>query len=239
MSWALHFLEAEGSLQPWRGRLEAEAQAAEDRIAACLAPDIDMPPTDVVIQRLKGQTIPELGLVGMALRRGCMAVTLDPENPYFEASLEAGEFTRTLTHEFHHCLRFRSVGYGTTLAEALVSEGLADQFDREVNGGDGQMWNHALRPEQRPALLRQAEGAFRLSRYDHRLWFFGGKHGSDLISLIPRWAGYTIGYHLVEAYLNATPYAKASRMAGTPATEVVTKAWPLLVKEFGKAAPHT
>jgi uncharacterized protein YjaZ len=216
--------------------LEAEAKMAEQRIATCLAPDIEMPPIDVVVQRLTEETIPELGLTGFTLRRSCMAITLDPDNLHFEASLKAGEFTRILTHELHHCLRFGRIGYGTTLAEALVSEGLADQFDREVNGGDGQMWNHALRPEQWPALLQQAEEAFCRSEYDHCLWFFGG-HGHDSIGLIPRWTGYTIGYHLVGTYLGLNPEARPSRMAGTPAIDIVTKAWAHLRETFGKPAP--
>ncbi|WP_445502225.1 DUF2268 domain-containing putative Zn-dependent protease [Microvirga sp. G4-2] len=209
---------------------------AEQRIATCLAPDIDMPPVDVVIQRLRGETIPELGLTGFTPRRSCMAITLDPDNPHFEASLKAGDFIRILTHEFHHCLRFRSVGYGTTLAEALVSEGLADHFDREVNGGDGQLWDHALGPGQWPALLRQAEEAFGRSDYDHHLWFFGG-HGCDSIGLIPRWAGYTIGYHLVGAYLDMNPEARPSRMAETPAMDIVTRAWAHLREESGEPTP--
>lgn len=237
MSWTLHFLEAEGSLHPWRGHLKAEARTAEQRIATCLAPHIEMPPIDVVIQRLTGETIPELGLAGFSLRRSCMAITLDPDNPHFEASLQAGQFTRSLTHEFHHCLRSGRVGYGTTLAEALVSEGLADQFDREINGGDGQMWNHALRPKQWPALLWRAEEALPQPHYDHHAWFFGNGQRDDPIGHVPRWAGYTIGYHLVEAYMNATPEAKPSRMAGTPAAEIVSKAWPALRRQFGSRTP--
>lgn len=234
MSWTLHFLEAEGDLSPWRDRVDAETRAVQERIAECLAPDIGMPPVDIVIQRLKGQAIPELGIGGMTLRRSCMAITLDPDNPRFEASLEAGELGRALTHEFHHCLRFARVGYGSTLAEAFVSEGLADHFDREINGGEGRIWNHAIEPEQWPALLKRADEAFRFTHYDHRLWFFGIGHSHDIATLVPRWAGYTIGYRLVGTYLELVPEAKPSRMAATPAADIVAKAWPHLLQEFGK-----
>lgn len=237
MGWTLHFLEAEGSLQPWRDYLEAEARRTEQRIATCLAPDSEMPPVDVVTQRLRGGAIPELGLSGFSLRRSCMVITLDPDNPHFEASLEAGQFSRCLTHEFHHCLRFGCVGYGITLAEALVSEGLADQFDREINGGDGQIWNHALSPEQWPSLLQQAEESFHSSDYDHGLWFFGNGYQDDHPGLVPRWAGYTVGYYLVGAYMDATPGAKPSRMASAPAAEIVAKAWPLLCRTFRDNGP--
>ncbi|MBM6596747.1 DUF2268 domain-containing putative Zn-dependent protease [Microvirga pudoricolor] len=231
MNWTLHFFEAEGSLAAWRDRLIDEAHETFWRIERCLGHDIEMPPVDIVVQRMHGPVIPELGIVGMTLRRRCLAITLDPNNPNFEASMNADAFSRTLTHEFHHCLRHHGVGYGMTLPEAMVSEGLADQFDREVNGGNGQIWNHALSSEQWPSMLRRAQDALQTKHYDHRLWFFGGQ-GFGNAEPIPRWTGYTIGYHMVAAYLEAVPEAKPSRMADTPADEVISKAWRLLCEKM-------
>ena len=56
------------------------------------------------------------------------SMTLDPDNPNFAASLEGGAVHRHIVHEVHHCLRMAGPGYGWTLGEALVSEGLAGQF---------------------------------------------------------------------------------------------------------------
>lgn len=225
MDWTLHFLQAEGTLAPWRERLTDEARRTHDGLAALLAPDVTMPRIDVLIQRLPGRVIPELGLVGHSYRRGCFGVTLDPDNPAFATSLDTGQFGRTLAHEVHHCLRYASVGYGATLGEALVSEGLADQFDREAHGGTGQLWDHALAPERWTDVLASMEPQLKAPRYDHIVWFFGreGETGP-----IPRWAGYTVGYHLVGAYLDAHPRARPSRMAGTPAADVLADAWPRL-----------
>jgi uncharacterized protein YjaZ len=238
LKWTLHFLEAEGSLAPWRTQLTTEARGAHENIARRLAPDVAMPRIDILIQRVAKQVIPELGMTGSSFRRGCMAVTLDPENPNFETSLESGQFTRTLTHELHHCLRHSGAGYGVTLSEAFVSEGLADHFDREINGGDGQIWNHALEPSQWPLLLQQAEEAIHMRRYNyenHALWFFGARADIETAG-VPRWAGYTIGYHLIESYLHAFPEMRPSRMATTPAAEIVAKAWPLLRARFAITA---
>ncbi len=66
-----------------------------------------------------------------------MTVTLDPDNPNFAASLANGELRKTLTHELHHSFRHAMCGYGFRLGEVLVTEGLADAFDAEINGGDG------------------------------------------------------------------------------------------------------
>ena len=242
MKWTLHFSEAEGGLVSWRDRLTAEACLTHDHISGCLAPDVAMPRIDILVQRARNRVIADLGLVGLALDRARIRIMVDSDNPNFAASLADRQFSRVLAHEFHHCLRHAGAGYGVTLAEALVSEGLADQFDREVHGGDGQAWNHALRAEQWPLLLQRAEKALRVACYSHKLWFFGSRPdgitvaacGAGRANGYPRWAGYTIGYHLVGAYLSAHPDARPSRMAATPA-EVVIKAWPRLRARFGVA----
>ena len=37
-----------------------------------------------------------------------------------------------IAHEYHHACRWKTVGYGKTLGEALISEGLADHFSQEL-----------------------------------------------------------------------------------------------------------
>ena len=44
----------------------------------------------------------------------------------------------------HHCARWGTVGYGETLLEAMISEGLAEHFDIEVNKTKPTMWATAL-----------------------------------------------------------------------------------------------
>lgn len=225
MNWTLHFLEAEASLAPWRDRLAEEARAAHDRLTDLLSPDMAMPRVDILIQRTLGGGIPDFGIGGRAYGPHCLGITLDPDNPAFANSLDTGHFGRTLAHELHHCLRFATVGYGFDMGSSLVSEGLADQFDREANGGDGRPWSHALAPHEWPGLLARIEPLLVSPDYDHAAWFFGRRHSLDTI---PRWTGYTVGYHLVGAYLDAHPDARPSRMSSLPAADLLAEAWPLL-----------
>lgn len=94
-----------------------------------------------------------------------------------------------------------------------------------VNGGNGRPWSHALAPHQWPAVLAQIEPLLDGRDYDHAAWFFGCQYSPDTI---PRWTGYTAGYHLVSAYLDAHPDARPSRLAGVPAADLLAEVWPLL-----------
>src|SRR5690625_1970846 len=89
---------------------------------------------DVVVERNPFAVIPELGVGGFSPSGHLVHVSLDPAHARFGEALEQ-HLPRTLAHELHHCARWRGPGYGRTLGEALVSEGLADHFDLEVHPG--------------------------------------------------------------------------------------------------------
>lgn len=221
----VHFLEADGSLAPWREQILAEVQSTAERVGGSVSAADGAMPVDVIVERRPGETIPELGLSGACYRRGLVTVTLDPDNLNFGTSLARGELRRTLTHDLHHSFRHATCGYGFRLGEVLVTEGLADAFDAEINGGDGNPWNHAIAAEDWLGVIEQAELELWADAYNHSAWFFGWSgHGQQL----PRWAGYSIGYHLVKTYLAAKPDARPSQMTGTPAPEVIGQAWAQL-----------
>jgi len=120
------------------------------------------------------------------------------------------QLAKMLAHEYHHAVRRRSVGYGSSLFEAAVSEGLADHFALQVRGGDPAPWSVALTPFELETWRDQvidSPGA----GYDHDNWFFGAS------ASIPRWTGYAVGFHLVSEYLLAHPGATAASLVGEPA----------------------
>ena len=190
MAWKLHWLEASGDLAPWRDTIIAEVEVAREAIASLLP----LAPLDILVQRLPGEVIPETGTMGRAYRASLFALTLDPDNPNFSRSIVSGDLRRTVAHEAHHCLRMGGPGYGWTLGEALVSEGLAGQFVHRLFGGPPEPWECAVTDEVLRANLPDDASLFGDS-HDHHAWFYGigGRY--------PRWLGYTLGYRIVGDWL--------------------------------------
>lgn len=160
------------------------------------------------------RSVPEVGVGGYTdPEDGSVSVWIDDSPPGGLRNALQTWVPATLAHELHHSSRIRTgPGYGTTLGEALVSEGLADHFVNEAfPTTPPQPWDNALSEGQEHALWQRA--APQLWRaHDHRLWFFGGP-------AIPRWAGYSLGYSIAEAFLDGGRSAADS--VDVPAKTVV------------------
>ena len=107
-------------------------------------------------------------------------------------------------------MRDRGPGYGQSLLEALISEGLADHFAVALLRIPPPPWTHALTAEQLDNALAKARPEFDRRPYDHSRWFFGAGD-------IPRWTGYALGYHLVTKYLATHPDQTAASLVDVPA----------------------
>ncbi len=171
---------------------------------------------DVVVADNPASAIPETGVGGFAPTGHIVYINIDPNFIGLEQVLEA-EIKSTLAHELHHCARFQSVGYGKTLLEALVSEGLADHFDMEINGGAPKPWSIAVQGEELRQLTERAKQEFTNKKYHHDQWFFGSEKES-----IPRWAGYSIGFHIIGEYISKTG-KQSSTLVSVTATDVVSR----------------
>ena len=188
--WTLHWLEAEGSLCPWQSQIAVEIEAARQVIATVIL----SPRLDILIQRLSRGVIPEIGMVGHAYRKSLFSLTMDPDNAKFERCLMDGTLRRQVAHEVHHCLRMAGPGYGRTLGEALVSEGLAGQFVTFLFKTPPEPWECAVDAEALNANMPD-KTELASTEYDHGAWFYG------LGDKRPRWLGYTLGYHIVGKWL--------------------------------------
>jgi hypothetical protein len=149
-------------------------------------------PVEIEVKVGGDYVIPEIGYGGVVRDRD--AVEIQVERPLREG---AERWVPALVaHELHHVSRLRSRPIGGTLADALVSEGLADHFAEEAfPATPPKSWNEALAAADEDALWRRARPILRRrDGYDHGAWFFGR---GDLL----RYAGYRLGYGIVGAYL--------------------------------------
>ncbi|MFD1794859.1 peptidase [Paracoccus aurantiacus] len=194
--WQIHFLNARKALNG----VMPEARAAARDAVAIVEEHVALPRFDLVI-RTGDEVVQGWGMGGYAPAPGQIQITLDPSR------FDPEPFTRTLVHELHHLIRWDGPGYGKSLGEALVSEGLAGHFVLQVLGGPPDPWD-SVNPSDE--IARRASNEWARRDYDHAEWFFGkGK--------IRRWSGYGLGHRMVADYLKANPRDDAITLAHSSA----------------------
>lgn len=191
----IHFLNARNALNP----VMPEARAAARAAVAAAGDHITLPRFDLVI-RAGDEVMTGWGIGGYAPAPGQIQITLDP------ARFSPDLFVRTLVHEFHHLIRWDGPGYGKSLGEALVSEGLAGHFVLHVLGGAPDPWD-AVAPSD--GLMRRASNEWSRRDYDHAEWFFGK-------GAVRRWSGYGLGHRLIAEYLAQHPQDNPVTLATAP-----------------------
>lgn len=208
-SIVLHTLNAGASLGSWKERIEAAFGPAIRDISRYLTVgEVD------VVAYASTSVIPELGLGAYTEQAHLVRIWLDPGHPNLAECFNAS-FAGLLAHELHHLVRMRGPGYGETLREALVSEGLACQFEREVTGRLP-IYGTELTPEVSEAWLTRIapflDGPFSAN------WMFGSAEEG-----IERSFGYRLGSSLVRDWLQKCG-TTASQAAHTPCSSIA-RAW--------------
>jgi hypothetical protein len=195
------------------GKLVATGAMIRDLVRETLdAVTERLPVTGVTIRLIPdpSRAIGGYGIGGRTPTATSVSIYFDPEFPDF-ARLLPSRLPQMVAHELHHAVRHRGPGYGGTLLEAMVSEGLADRFSVEWLGVPVPPWSKAVAPDHVASLLAAAEPELDSPRYDHDRWFFGA-------SELPRWVGYSLGYQLVERYQADHPGESAADLVARPAT---------------------
>lgn len=196
-----------------QGRAEAIERVVRETVIA-VRPLIAADAVRIRFESNPAGAISEIGIGGRAIRGEEVLVSIDPGFPDLDQSLET-ELLPLLAHELHHIARQRTVGYGTTLLEAMVTEGLADHFSIEVAGVAPPPWATALSGTELDTWRMQAAAEWTNDSYNHNAWFYGSPGG------IPRWTGYTIGFVVVQEFLDANPGRRPSGLVDEPAASFV------------------
>jgi len=161
---------------------------------------------DIIFVNAPGDTIPGTGVGGFSPGPHNVYVSIDPD---FK-DLAEEDLVLTMLHEMHHCMRWRNPGYGKTLGEAMITEGLASLFEEEISGAKPAYVNVTLKESD----LEKAKSYMNDDTYDHSEWFFGTKG-------IDKWFGYTYGYKLAKTYSEMTG-KKASALCHTKASLIIS-----------------
>lgn len=134
-------------------------------------------------------TIPELGFGGFTASQHTIFCYLSAQLKEVDVKL----LSSILLHEMQHAKRYGSVGYGDTLGEAMITEGLACLLEEEYTLKKPIYANAQVDSKT----LSKAKTELYAQDYDHDAWFYG-------MGDLPRWAGYSIGYQLCKEYASKT-----------------------------------
>lgn len=212
MGYHLHFLNA---AQDFKDddieSIKAATFSALEEINKFLPP-MDL---DIYFSHMPRATIPDEYIGGFAGSASKMEIYFDTHYPELERVIR-DELKKTIAHEYHHAYRVKTIGYcWNTLGESLVSEGLADSFDHEVFNGAVPRWCRALDAEQMQTYLIKAADQLDGKDYNHFAWFHGRTPE------IPQWTGYTLGYFIIQSYLEKNLQMTAAKLVDTPPAEIL------------------
>jgi uncharacterized protein YjaZ len=211
----LHVLNKGKTLDPFLDAINKSFEEGIQRIQLVLPVDN----VDIVIEDCAWRTIPETGVGGDVANPFLIHIQIDLNYPDRVKNLDF-EIRSTLAHELHHCARWREQPAYGTLLDHLVTDGLADHFDIEINGGEPRLHDTILSQKQIKHFLELARPEFNNANYDSYTWFFGDKERQ-----MPRWTGYSLGFHIIDEYLKEHPEMTSAKLYKTPAREFIKIAY--------------
>jgi uncharacterized protein YjaZ len=115
-------------------------------------------------------------------------------------------------HELNHIIRFTYEPWTpeTTVGQYMVAEGLAEAFGVETVGDESLVgpYSRALSPEQLETVKPRFKAALETTGFDTLRGYIFGDWAAEQFGYprqgIPDYAGYTLGYEVVNAYLKQT-----------------------------------
>lgn len=159
------------------------------------------------------RTVPEDGITGRTYNSRLIVIVLDKS----QAEINKSSVFETICHEMSHAIRWEKLPeYANTLFEGMIMEGLAVALEEKVLADNGiaekQFFLRTVldtTPTMIEDMIEKLKSSFDDTEYDYEKIFFAG---SDTL---PRWAGYRLGYHYVQKYLemNTVSIAEATTVS--------------------------
>ncbi|SFD84232.1 DUF2268 domain-containing protein [Paracidovorax konjaci] len=204
---AIHLLNAGNEL----GTHADALRTALAPVAASVPPRLPLQGVDVLVYHDPASTIPELGAGGYTPSAHRVFLPIDVRRHEADPVAFGHALRGLLAHELHHCARWAGPGYGNTLGEALVSEGLACLFESEWGVGGPPFYARSLSPAQIETFSALARTHWDRTDHGHAQWFFGTQPDT-----LPRHAGYALGYAMAVRHARRTGLS-ASQLVHVPA----------------------
>lgn len=168
---------------------------------------------NVTIYPNKDWCIKETGDGGYTASSDWIQLFVDPTK-LISKIIEAS-FPATLYHETNHARRMLKVGFGKTLLETIISEGLAIVFAEEMFESFVAPWgkytNDEIKKLYKIFLTHKDD-----EKFDYEEWFLGfGK---------PHWLGYKVGAYIVRELKQKDKEFNSAKMVDIPASKIY-EAW--------------
>jgi hypothetical protein len=214
-------------------------QLIEDTYAQA-APLLDVSGISFVVSlEIYGLAIPDYGVGWSMADDTTVVVAVDPYLPQLGEVLPDA-VPRMIADALYTIARDRGGASEETFLDTIVRSGLADHFAVGLLGVPPPLWANAFPAERNEELIERAQPLLDIRWDDERnpdlttaernfvgavydQWFgsdYGGneawreQQGVD----IPEWAGFTLGYRLIETYLAENPDQTAADLVTTPAS---------------------
>lgn len=151
------------------------------------------------------------GTTGYAPHKNTILVFINPSGKLWQDAL-----ARTIAHEFNHSVILRYNRW-ETLLDSMVFEGLAEYFQEYAIGGKRTPWTKVLGINQSRKLFLELKKSLQSKNYKlYQAVFFGDKK-------YPLWSGYSIGYHLVGAFIKNNPGLEWKKIIKLSPREILEK----------------
>ena len=149
----------------------------------------ELPNIDILFYANSNQVIEQTGIGGNTENENTIIIPLDPK-----FSISEEELFLTICHEIHHAKRIAILGDTNSLLKKVISEGLADQFQVQIQPGVRPItYRSDISRDDLEKGLNDLKRILNDGEYDYYEWFFGyGKY--------PNWMGYTLGNMIIERY---------------------------------------
>ncbi|HET8575203.1 MAG TPA: DUF2268 domain-containing putative Zn-dependent protease [Candidatus Paceibacterota bacterium] len=174
-------------------------------------------PVNVTVYPKASWTISETGEGGYTPTEDWVQISIDmTEKKHTAEEILETRVPGAIFHEFNHLKRWQTQGFGETLEELLVTEGLAGAFEKEQWTRYAPPWllvNEKIIQEYLSLIKTKCSNPAEPCNYPE--WF----HGVN--SEIPKWLGYSVGFYIIQKALEKKPNETVLTLTRKPAKEIL------------------